>query len=427
MLHQLGNSKLILGIDLNDQYMQISYRAGRQEEIETVSCVAGEENFNIPVALCKREGVNQWYYGKEAIAYAQENGNIVVTDLLSLALDGETIRIDGEDFSPVALLSLFMKRSLSLLSYIGSMEQIAGVMITCRIMDLKTRDVLAQVMENIGFQEKTVAFQEYTESFYYYMQSQPKELWFSKVSLFDYRNDLITCYSMECNRRTRPMVAYVDEREYKFTDYEPIDEGETIDKVLYKNLDNDFLEVLKTELQNQSVSSVYLIGEQFDTRWLDESLKYLCRGRRVFQGNNLYSKGACNSMVCLLEDEKQEKEYVFLKADKLKSNIGVEVMRQGQPSYVALMDAGETWYEAENELDLYVKKKKELGIIVQSLTGKGAVKVLIPFTDMEGDLNRIRLKTYMKDENHLAVEITNLGLGEFRPGDGQLWTEEIAL
>ena len=34
---------------------------------QLVDAVTGTEQYNIPVALCKRPGVGQWYYGKEAV------------------------------------------------------------------------------------------------------------------------------------------------------------------------------------------------------------------------------------------------------------------------------------------------------------------------------------------------------------------------
>lgn len=35
-------------------------------EPDTISTVAGSELYQIPLSLCKRRGIGQWYYGKEA-------------------------------------------------------------------------------------------------------------------------------------------------------------------------------------------------------------------------------------------------------------------------------------------------------------------------------------------------------------------------
>ena len=46
-----GNQKLIVGYDLGWDYAQISYCTATSGQVETVSSVAGSENFSIPTAL----------------------------------------------------------------------------------------------------------------------------------------------------------------------------------------------------------------------------------------------------------------------------------------------------------------------------------------------------------------------------------------
>ena len=109
MLGLLNHDKLLVGYDLGDEISQISYAVLESEEVETLSSVAGEQNYNIPTVLCKREGVNQWFYGKEALRYAKEQNGILVQNLVSLAMDGEPVQIEGKSYNPVALLALFLK------------------------------------------------------------------------------------------------------------------------------------------------------------------------------------------------------------------------------------------------------------------------------------------------------------------------------
>ena len=81
-----GSEKVIVGYDLGNKYAQIScYVTGSEEEIRTLSSVAGSSVYTIPLALSKRQGVNQWFYGSEAIRYAGEEEGILVENLLKLA------------------------------------------------------------------------------------------------------------------------------------------------------------------------------------------------------------------------------------------------------------------------------------------------------------------------------------------------------
>ena len=76
-----NSKKVAVGYDLGRTFAQISYCGLEETEPETVSAVAGTEQYNIPVVLCKRSGVGQWYYGKEAIKFAKEENGILVEDL----------------------------------------------------------------------------------------------------------------------------------------------------------------------------------------------------------------------------------------------------------------------------------------------------------------------------------------------------------
>ena len=55
-----NSRKFVVGYDLGREYAQISYCAMDESDPQTVSSVAGTEQYNIPVVLCKRKGVNQW-------------------------------------------------------------------------------------------------------------------------------------------------------------------------------------------------------------------------------------------------------------------------------------------------------------------------------------------------------------------------------
>lgn len=422
----IGNEKLIVGYDLGDDYSQISYRIA-DGDVETLSSVAGEESFNIPTVLCKRENVNQWFYGKEAIRYAKDNQGILVNNLLNLAIDGELVQIEGKLFDPVALLTLFVKRSLGMLSQIASVDKIDALMITCEGLNHRLLEVLSQVVAGLKIKLGQVGFQSHTESFYHYMIQQPVELWNHQVLLCDYRNDSIKVYQMECNKRTTPIVAFIEMNEHSFLSYEPMPETETLRQEKMQRLDKEFLELMTEICQNQLISAVYLIGENYSEEWMKESLRFLCRGRRVFQGSNLYSKGACFGMLERLSASEVGKEHVFLGNDKLKANIGMKILRKGEESYYALLDAGVNWFEAEQTMECYLQEGNEVELRITPLIGKNGKIAKIVLNDFTANISRLQIHLYLEEENRLVVEIKDLGFGEIRIGTGHVWREEIEL
>lgn len=408
-----GSEKVIVGYDLGNKYAQIScYVTGSEEEIRTLSSVAGSSVYTIPLALSKRQGVNQWFYGSEAIRYAGEEEGILVENLLKLARDGEPVQIDGAPIDPVALLTLFLKRSLGLLSQVTNTERIGALMITCEELDHRMLEVLTTATEGLHLKTDQICFQSHVESFYYYNLYQPEELWRHKTILCEYGDASIRTYCMECNRHTTPVVAYMEEREFPF----PVPES-----------DEKMQEIAKKLCENQMISSVYLIGEAFSRDWMKESLRYLCKGRRVFQGNNLFSKGACYGMMERLTPGENGKNHVFLGRDKLKSNIGMKVLRQGEESYQALLDAGINWYEAKNTMEFYLLEGRAVEILITSLTGKGNRIARIVPEELQEGIIRLRISVEMRDDTHLKVELEDLGFGTFRAATHHIWKEEIEL
>lgn len=425
MLKFLSDEKIIVGYDLGDDYSQISYCIAGSGDVETLSQVAGEENFNIPTVLCKREGVNQWLYGKEALRYAEESGGILVENLVGLAMDGELVLIEGANFDPVTLLTLFLKRSLGLLSQVSSPDRIAALMITAERMNHRLLEVLHEAVDGLKLRTDKVFFQSHTESFYYYMIYQEKNLWSLKVLLLEYQKEQIRVYAMECNKHTTPVVVFIEEMEYSFAAYEP--GGEELSPVELMQMDRELLHIGEELCSGMPVSGIYLIGDRFSEEWMKESRRFLCRGRRVFQGSNLYSKGACYGMMERLDPSEAGKGHVYLGREKLKSNIGMKILRQGEEIYYALLDAGVNWFEAEQEFDFYLQDGNLVEFVITSLIGRNNKLAQIVLEDLPEGLTRIRARLYLEDETRLMVELEDLGLGVFRPATHQIWKEEIEL
>lgn len=421
----LNSGKVIVGYDLGNEFSQISYSLSDSGEVETLSQVAGTENYNIPTVLCKRSGVNQWFYGKEALRYGAEQQGILVDNLLALALDGEPVLIDGESLDPVALLTLFFKRSLGMLSQVASPEKIGALMITCEELDHRMLEVLGRMVAGLHLKTDKIAFQSHIESYYNYMLYQPEELRVYQSVMMTRANACIRTCRMECNRRTTPMVFFVEENEFPFPPLRETGPEEGLEEREQQELDNALLHVAEEICEGRLVGSVFLIGDGFDQEWMKESLRYLCKKRRVFQGNNLFGKGAVFGMQERLNAGSSEREYVFLSRDKLKANIGMEIMRQGEESYYALLDAGVNWYEAETELEFYLQDGNEIRISITPLTGRNGKIAQIVLEDVPGAITRLLGKFYMEAENILVVEMEDEGFGEIRPATGRIWKETI--
>ncbi len=425
---KLNNDKIVIGYELGDKVSQISYCYMNSNEPETLSTVAGEEQFNIPTVLCKRYGVGQWFYGREALKHSELKEGILVENLLQLARKGDKVNVEDTEYDPVALLTLFVKRSLTMLSQVTGLEHVSAIMFTCDNLDGKMIEILTQTVSGLGLKNIKVVFQSNRESFYYYMLYQPQNLWNHQVLLCDYRDTCLKIFRMECNKRTTPTVVYIESKEYPLFMVEEFPGDELIRKNAMAERDRKFLDIVTPYCEGNIISSVFLIGDGFREEWMSESLKYLCKGRRVFGGNNLYSKGAGLGMKEKLNESEVGRTHVFLGEDKLKANLGMRVLRRGVDSYFALLDAGQNWYDARKECDFILETDSSFELRVTPLNGKDASIVQIMLDDLPErpeKTTRIHMTIYMKDVSTVVVHMEDRGFGDLFPSSGKTWQEEF--
>ena len=427
---QLHKGSVLVGYDLGVQYSQISYCVYGQEDVDTVATVVGTKQYNIPTMLCKRKGVNQWFYGKDAVKNADEEDMIPVEGLVALARKGEEIELDGESYDPVALLTLYLKRSMTLMNFIATIDKIDAIMFTVDNLDDRMVEILSQASVNLGLKTTHIFFQSHTESFYSFMLHQSPELWNYQVIACEHDGMRLKTYRMECNKRTTPIVVLIEEQIYDTLIIPEETEEETIRQDAYRMADERFLSILQKMCEGRIVSSAYLLGDGFRSEWNKESLQFLCHNRRVFQGNNLFSRGACYGLQEKLEPSDEGSKHVFLGKDKLKSNIGMNVLRQGKESYYALLDAGENWYEATKKCEFLLAGEKEIAFVVTPLTGKNIeTKVIQLDGGNEGSApyTRYCLEMAMSAPETVQVKVTDLGFGELFPSAGRTWEESFTV
>ncbi len=417
-----NKDRIVIGYDLSNTYAQISYCSMDGEEPETLSVVAGAEEFNIPVLLCKKKSSGQWVCGKEAQKASENGDGVLLRQLLDAALDEKNTMIDGQEYAAIDLLALFIKRSFALLPVMTTPERIEAVIITVRDAGPKLIDVLKRATKVLKIVASRISFITYEESFYYFMLYQMEELQNHQILVCDATRDYLQTYRLERNRNTTPNVAYVERIEYPEF---PVCGNRLADE----DKDRQFLRILTETCENRIFPGVYLIGEGFYDDWCKESLKFLCRNRRVFKGNNLFSKGACFAAKEKVA-ESRGKNMLFLGEDKLKSNLGIEVYRRGEKVYLPLMDAGSRWYEAKKEAELILDETDTVPIVITPVNGRGVKIANFLLTDLPERPRRacrIHLSVKMLSESRVWVSIRDMGFGEVALPSGMEWTEEFDL
>ena len=410
----LANDRMIIGYDLSYQYAQISYCRQNGDTPETYAMVGGTRQYNIPVCLFKRKEVNQWFLGKEAVAFSGQEEGTMLDGLLEAALENEETYIGEECFESVALLALFVKRSLYLPGKECRPDKVSGIMFTVPQLSEKMVSVLQKLIVLLNLPNCRILFQSREESIYHYMVHQPKELWNDDVLLYDNINNRMKSYRCMKNENTRPVVAFVEEADHGLLS------GDAQEK------DGQFFQIVQSTASDIS-NCVFLLGEGFNGDWCQESLRLLCHNRRVFKGNDLYSKGACFGMQERMNDQESQ-HMIFLGRDKLKTNVGMEVSRQGEDSYLAILDGGENWYECHKKWDVILREGNSIRLKLTPLDGRNVRYVEIVLDGLpirEPKMTRLHLEAKMLNTGTLQLEISDMGFGDFAPASSLNFIQQI--
>ena len=426
----------MLGIDLSDEYCQISYlynkraRFGRgfvnaatggiSREPVTFSAVKGQEAYEIPMVLCKKTGSSVWLAGQAALETAQDGEGTAVTGLLQKALRDAPVLVEGEEYNAGSLLALFLRRCLAMLEPEIAPEQIAAVVFTAPGMDYAMEQVLLRSFSRLETGAQQVLCESHQESFFSYMLMQDAEQRRAGMLLCEYGDDGNLSFStLLYNRRTSPVVYWAQSGARTIS---PSLQGAARDR--------EFTAAVQEFLQQNEASAVYLTGEGFHGGWMKDAAMFLCRGRRVFQGENLFSKGAAYSALLHVDKPSEIPDSIFLAQDALRSNIGIEVLLREQKGYHVLLDAGVKWYNAEVEEDFILENGKEFSLLQTPVTGGEPQQLTVRLDglpDRPDRTTRLRVLLSMPAVDRLRVRIRDLGFGDIFPSGGGVWEETFAV
>ncbi|MBE5891339.1 MAG: hypothetical protein E7282_10305 [Lachnospiraceae bacterium] len=400
------NGPIYLGIDFNDKSAMISYFKPNMDEPETVSTVAGSEAFSIPVILAKRKNLGMWYYGEEAVKMAKSSDLVCVDALLRRALAGEQIHIDDEVYDAEELLALFIKKLIQLTQRLGTINGFDKLVLCVERLSRDNMDLFWRIAGKLGLTKDQFMVIDHRESFYYYTFQQDERLWNRDVFLYCYERDLLYSYHLKRDMRTKPQVVTIIESQKKN---------------LSGDKDLEFLRILNKSFENLIVSSVFLVGDGFEGDWMNQSLNFLCRGRRAFMGNNLFSKGACYAAATTALESWP---FIYMGENEMKFNVSLKMKNRGNVEFYNLISAGKNWFEIEGECEVILSGTPEIDFWKQLPRSREASIETLELTDLPmrpDKTSRLRITAKPISVDKVEIEIKDLGFGEIFRGTDKNW------
>lgn len=376
--------KRIIGLDLDIKYTQISFYNEKTGEPETVNAPENKDRCLIPTP----------------------------PDLFPLI--GDSVELG------VMTLANFLKKCIGLIRPAASPEDTV-IAVTMREMTGGWADALRDACEMLGIPGTSVYLETHRESFCYYTLSQKKELWNQKAALFEYEEEQIFSWTMETDYSTKPALVSADPGKELHLERR----GAESDGQWNERRDQAFLALIRELFEGERYSAVFLVGESFDKTWAVESLRFLCQRRHVFQGRNLYTKGACYGAMNRQGLGRHIGNYLYWSEDTVKTNLSMRMENRGKTTGYLLASAGVNWFEAGHTCEFLTDGTKEVLIYGRPILGDGTVQSYsIPLKglpDRPPKTTRLSLAVSFLSAAQCRVTIRDLGLGEFYPASGLSW------
>jgi hypothetical protein len=410
----MGNSEgAYLGIDISARSTVLSIYKSNMDEPATVSTILGEENYSIPTVLAKRYGMGQWFFGDEAISKSRTKEAMLVDDLYTLALKNEEVFVDGESFQARELMVIYFNKLFAIPGPMAAMGDIEKLVVCVDQVNLEVMELMNYIISRLSIDSNRLMLIDRNECFYFYALSQRPELFLYSVALFDYSgSNMISCV-LNRNQSTRPQMITLD----------VVNHGDITD-----NRDEKFDEIIADTFGSTLFSSVYLVGDGFDGEWMKVSLARLCKGRKVFMGKNLYSKGACYAGYT--KDGKRDWPFIYIGDNDLKLNLSIKILENNVMKFFTLIDAGQSWYDAKGECEVILDGEPEIEFYIQRPESREAHTEVLELTDMpkrENRTTRLRIEASPISDVAVSIVITDLGFGEISPSSGKSWEHTISI
>ena len=406
---------LLVGMDICEDYVQLTYYDNELLSPESVSRGEGEEQYLIPARLAYRKSKNDWIIGDELDK--EESGDIVeVQDFIKYVCLYEEIRVCDKTYKAEQLMKIFLEALLNVLNSFYPFNEIEYMGITFPTVTKEMSFMMNAVLKELGFEKEKYILLTHDEAFLYYTINQKIELWLNDTALFELEEDGLHFRILTISKKLEPITAKISKKE----------KAEKLNKSLVRSNQEESTNLFHTlslmALEESTVSTIYAVGRGFIDAWADGVLRKLSPGRRIFRGQNLYAKGACLAAKDKTSDEPTD--IVLMEEDKTTVGFSLMAVKDGKNTEITLLKPALKWYEAETEIDLIIKDEDELGIQINDFITKKTSQRFISFSGIstaEAGLTRIRLSLKFTNRDTCIIKASDMGFGSFVPTTNRVW------
>ena len=431
----MADTQLYLGLDLGPEYTQLSYYNADTREPESVYHEEAKDTYMLPnimfySAYHKRMGDNQndcykfidlsgWCVGARASAYRFEDKGTVVDGIYESTLKNENIEVEGRGYKASDLMVKMLV--LHIKQFTDTLGGFVIKRLTVTVADTDPRIIQAVrgLKTALRLSHDQFNIVSHLDSGLCYIFAQPEPLRNNSVGLFDFGRAGLDFYRIDMTRKyplivTTQHINYHDKMNLRrFGRY-------------HEDMDETFADIVKECTEQVFISSVFLTGLGFSENWMKQSSTVLCQGRRVFVGQNIYTKGACYRSLGGVYTESLSRYFIDTE-QTVKTNIGINLMDE-KNTFWPIVYGGLEWFNTRGRVVVFLDDTRRIQIVYQDiLTEEEYIETIeiygLPARPPKTTKLSIEVEYYGADKG--AIVIRDMGFGNLYPTTNKIYRKEF--
>ena len=431
----MADTQLYLGLDLGPEYTQLSYYNADTREPESVYHEEAKDTYMLPnimfySAYHKRMGDNQndcykfidlsgWCVGARASAYGFEDKGTIVDGIYESTLKNENIEVEGRGYKASDLMVKMLM--LHIKQFTDTLGGFVIKRLTVTVADTDPRIIQAVrgLKTALRLSHDQFNIVSHLDSGLCYIFAQPEPLRNNSVGLFDFGRAGLDFYRIDMTRKyplivTTQHINYHDKMNLRrFGRY-------------HEDMDETFADIVKECTEQVFISSVFLTGLGFSENWMKQSATVLCQGRRVFVGQNIYTKGACYRSLGGVYTESLSRYFIDTE-QTVKTNIGINLMDE-KNTFWPIVYGGLEWFNTRGRVVVFLDDTRRIQIVYQDiLTEEEYIETIeiygLPARPPKTTKLSIEVEYYGADKG--AIVIRDMGFGNLYPTTNKIYRKEF--
>lgn len=408
-----------LGMDICAENTQLSFFNQQTKEPESICQLNTVDTYLLPNVAFYGEETKRFYIGSEALEHRFHQPGTMLEHVVEKLESTERMIFKEETYTYEDILLLILKGHI--MDFLNRYEdaKIERLVVTVYQYSHALFRVLHMLQDELQLYDQSFFIIGHTSAYLHFIFQQPESLRNNSVGLFDYGPEGLDFYRIDIARKMTPQIVSVVHHDFR----ERMGYYRLYDSK--QELDERFLGVVKEVLREAYMSSVYLTGVGFTELWANASQNELCNGRRVFVGQNIYTKGACYAAY-IGSNTINPNKYIVNAEDMVHSDVGI-LMGDAGNTFLPIAKGGCEWYNMHGKISVILNDTNRVELLYKNHYTQDAMREVIEIHGLPSRPNkttRLSLEVEMYSGTKGAVIIRDEGFGKLYPTTNKIYRKE---